>query len=283
MEDLRSGRLPRATAELAVLFAASGANYTTCEVPLRQVRLWQRAAYTRTRFLRWLFKAEGLVAEPCEKDWDLLVGMGSGAEKGVAAAGGLSYAQAVAACGVVAEDLWAASGAPYGLDDLVCFLCLSQNKEALGRGELAEPAAAVTVAGDLGLRPPCATAPEQGRRRRRRCTTPDASRWAAPRADFPTLLARVSPHAVVEWLPLPDHVRLCLTSLSVCLKCLIAERPWALADCWHTVRVLVEKILRKDAPTSAALTASGVSDGVRDPRSWVRVRRAGSSAPISPL
>ena len=88
MEDLRSGRLPGATAELAELFAASRANYTTSEVPLRSVRLWASATYSRTRFLRWLFKAEALVAEPCEEDWDLLAGMGSGAERGWRRPGG---------------------------------------------------------------------------------------------------------------------------------------------------------------------------------------------------
>ena len=88
MRDLRCGLLPRATDELAVLLAAPGANYTTCEVPLRRVRLWQRATYTRTRCLRWLFKAEGLVAEPCETDWDILAGIGVRRREGGGGGGG---------------------------------------------------------------------------------------------------------------------------------------------------------------------------------------------------
>ncbi len=127
-------------------------------------------------FLRWLFKAEGVAAERCKEDWALLVGMGSGAEKGVEAAG-LTYEDAVAACDVVSEHVWAASGASYGLDDLVCFLCLSQSREAVGSNILPPPAAPVTVASDLGDAGSGAQAP---RRRRRFSSKTAAAAGAAP-------------------------------------------------------------------------------------------------------
>ena len=40
-----------------------------------------------SRFLRWLFKAEGLEIAVDPSDWGLLAGMGSGAEAGLEAAG----------------------------------------------------------------------------------------------------------------------------------------------------------------------------------------------------
>ena len=114
MEDLRSGRLVDALAKLAESFAASGATYSTCEVHLRSVQLRAKAAYPRRTFLRWLFKAEGVRVKVPEEDWALLAGMGSGgAEKGVAAAGNITYEDAVAVCDLVSKDLWAASGAEW--------------------------------------------------------------------------------------------------------------------------------------------------------------------------
>ena len=57
------------------------------------------------------------------------------------AAGGLTYKDAVAACHLAADALWGSDGGVYGLDDLVCFLCLSQNAEAVGGERMAEPPA----------------------------------------------------------------------------------------------------------------------------------------------
>ena len=61
-------------------------------------------------------------------DYKLLSGMGSGAEKGLAAAGIETFAQAQEACRVI-STLSSASGGEYDVDQLICFLCLSQNKE----------------------------------------------------------------------------------------------------------------------------------------------------------
>ena len=140
MEDLRSGRLAEALAKLEESFAAAGATYSTCEVHLRSVQLWAKATHARTTFLRWLFKAVEVRVESSVQDWALLAGKGSGAEKGLAAAGNITYVDAVWVCDLVSKDLWAASGAEYGLDDLVCFLCLSRITEVVECEKLPQPA-----------------------------------------------------------------------------------------------------------------------------------------------
>ncbi|CAK0883710.1 unnamed protein product, partial [Prorocentrum cordatum] len=133
MEDLRAGRLEVATELVAASFAVSGAaaaSGATCvenEVHLRGVGLWSHATHARTTFLRWLFRAEGVRLSFSERDWLLLAGVGSGAEKGIEAAGYIGYEDAVQICKLISQDLWAASGAAHELDDLICFLCLSQN------------------------------------------------------------------------------------------------------------------------------------------------------------
>ena len=67
-------------------------------------------------------------------------------------------------------------------------------------------------------------------------------------------------HALVELLPLPDQVRLCLTSGSVRASCLCHVRRWG-PRCWQIVREKVAELLSKDGPHSVLLTASGVSAG----------------------
>ncbi len=109
MQDLRSGRLDSALANVAATFAASGATYSACQEHLLSVRLWEKKApRSRLNFLCWLFKAEGVTAKICEEDWALLAGKGSGANTGVAAARGLTYELAVAACAVVRRHVWPA-------------------------------------------------------------------------------------------------------------------------------------------------------------------------------
>ena len=88
-----------------------------------------------------------------EDDWDILAGMGSGAEKGLQAAGIRNYMEATDACQQLASHT-AASGAKYDLDDLICFLCLSQHKEAEAEENLPLAAPAVTVQGDLDSEAP---------------------------------------------------------------------------------------------------------------------------------
>ena len=91
--------------------------------------LWKRADYNRIRFLRWLFKAEGMSVQMDAEEWDFVKCMGAGAEKGCEVAGVESFDDAQAACAEL-RKLPAASGANFDLDDLICWLCLSQHKEA---------------------------------------------------------------------------------------------------------------------------------------------------------
>ena len=104
----------------------------------------------RSRFLRWLVKAEGLHIDVDDEDYEKLATMGSGAAGGLETAGIENYEDAKAACSVIT----AASGAEYGLDDLVCFMCLSGHKEAVKSVDLPKLAPPVSVSDDLGLEIP---------------------------------------------------------------------------------------------------------------------------------
>ena len=80
----------------------------------------------------------------------MLVGMGSGAMEGLAAAGIETYEQAVAARDCIVKDI-AASGANSKLDDAICFLSVSRHKEALLSPGFPEPAPPVSIRDDLGF------------------------------------------------------------------------------------------------------------------------------------
>ena len=151
VQNVRDGKLLHACRKLAVNFASGGSTYIDGEKLLRPIELWRKTTSHRTMVLRWLLQAEGVVVEAGPADWELLKRMGSGAKKGVDAAGGLTYDDAAAVCKLISGDIWAGSGADYRLDDLICFLCLSQYAGAVDSGSLALPAPAVTIAGDLGM------------------------------------------------------------------------------------------------------------------------------------
>ena len=268
MEDLRSGRAVEAIAKVAESIAASGATYSTCEVHLQSVQLWANATYSRISLLRWLFKAENVRVKTSKEDWALLSGMGSGAEKGVEVAGNLTYEGAVAVCDLVTKDLWAASGADeYGLDDLVCFLCLSQNTEVVESEKLPKPAAPVTVASDLGSLARCAQVPGK----RLRLKTPQAASGATEAAAGSDVASPAGPPDrrrppwdvclafVLAMLPLPDQVRFSRISPTELSECLCHVRRWGF-QCWQTVRKLLALTL-KDVALGKALTASGVRAG----------------------
>ena len=278
MADLRSGRLKTAIDALVDIFAASGASYKDCEVPLRKVHLWGGAQYSRTRFLRWLFKAEGVAVAPSDDDWAVLAGMGSGAVKGTE---NLTYEGALEACRVVSEDIWATSGATYGLDDLVCFLCLAHGKEAVGGSELPGPAAPVTVAADLGDLVPRAPGEVERSRQRLSHKTSDAERVASGAASssgrpqprrprwkrgtlrstrHPPIMSELSPVLLLDFLPLPDQARACRTSRTLRARLVCHVRLWGY-ECWRRVFQIANDLVCKDGPINAALTASGVSGG----------------------
>ena len=84
------------------------------------------------------------------EEWELVKDMGAGAEEGCEMAGIQSFDDAQAACAEL-RKIPAGSGARFGLDDLICWLCLSQHKEAQGGTKLPAPAQPVTVDADLCL------------------------------------------------------------------------------------------------------------------------------------
>ena len=156
LPDLKSGKVARACAELVRTWAAaSGASYRVSEKVLvdQQISLFsgRGARYNRTRFLRWLFQAEGMDVDIDEPDWQILAGMGSGAEGGLEAAGIDGFDGAVRACAELQGLGAAAPGAEYKLDDLICFLCMSQHAEAVSHPGLPAPARPVSIEEDLGV------------------------------------------------------------------------------------------------------------------------------------
>ena len=91
LEDVRSGQLESACKALDQQWAADGATYRRSQEILleHKIGLWTHSTYNRIRFLRWLFKAEGMSVEMTPEEWDLLTGMGPGAEKRQGRIGGL--------------------------------------------------------------------------------------------------------------------------------------------------------------------------------------------------
>ena len=85
-----------------------------------------------------------------EPDWEILAGMGSGAEASLEATCIDGFDEAVEVCDVL-QRAGAASGANYKLDDLICFLCLSQHKEATSNDRMPACARPVSIEEDLGL------------------------------------------------------------------------------------------------------------------------------------
>ena len=124
LEDVRNGSLWRACQDLPLSWQTKATYRASAEVLVKHgLALWtRRALYNRMRFLRWLFKAEGVVAACDEGDYyKILAGMGAGAERGYEAAGIWNYDESVAACAVFGDNGYAAApGAKYNIDDLTC-------------------------------------------------------------------------------------------------------------------------------------------------------------------
>ena len=133
LPDVRSGQLESASKALDQQWAASGATYKHSREVLAKenISLWKRADYNNIRFLRWLFKAEGMSVQVDAEEWVFIKCMGAGAEKGCEVAGVESFDDAQAACADL-RKFPAVSGANFDLDDLICWLCLSQHKRGTG-------------------------------------------------------------------------------------------------------------------------------------------------------
>ena len=233
------------------------------------------------RFLRWLFKAEGVEVDVDELDWEILAGMGSGAEAGLEASGIETFAEAVGACAVL-QNVVAASGAKYRVDDLVCFLCLSQHKETEPNTDIPAPALPVSVKTILDLDVPAQAlqaqdlaAPAKAVSRRFKknilapLRTPPRNILAPPRTP-PMCCKTQSPPAPsfgfvlasFQDTFLPWHSIGAAISLCQCCRALhghglflagwMSERKRRIADS-------VAAMLSFEAPAAAALLRSGVS------------------------
>ena len=263
LPDVRSGKLERVGKTLDQQWAASGATYKQSQEVLVQesISLWKRADYNRIRFLRWLFKAEGMSVQMDAEEWDFVKCMGAGAEKGCEVAGVESFDDAQAACAEL-RKLPAASGANFDLDDLICWLCLSQHKEAHARAKLPAPAEPVTVEADL-----CLTAQGARTRLRRKVShlphaapgAPQEHEARAQEAPQPpgaqrrlsgaSVLTAVLPE-LVRWLPVTAAGSMCQTCQEL-LPVLDATRA-RIAD-------TVARIVSLQGPLASALLQAGLS------------------------
>ena len=147
-----------------------------------------------------------------EADWKTLTDMGSGAASGAAANGVQSFRAAEVAC----RRMAAASGAPYALDDLICFLCLSGSKELESRApKLPPPATPVSIEADLGMGG--AARPQQSflTPRPRQWRRGALGQWSAASGAGP--LSRTLPHWF-DWLS-RDIARPCLAQCCRALRC----------------------------------------------------------------
>ena len=261
--DVRSGDLESVSKALDQQWVASGATYKHSQEVLVKhcISLWKKAGYNRIRFLRWLFKAEGMSVEIVPEDWDLLSRMGAGVERGCEVSGIESFDDAQTA-GAELRKLPAASGARFDLDDLICWLCLSQHKEAQARIELPAPAEPVTVDADLCLAaqgartrlkrkvshlPHAASGSpqEQEARAQEAPQPPDARR----RLSGASVLTAVLPE-LVRWLPVTAAGSMCQTCQGL-LPALDATRA-RIAD-------TVAKAVSLQGPLASALLQAGLS------------------------
>ena len=260
LPEVRSGKLESASKALDQQWAASGATYKHSLDILAKQR-GKSSHYKRIKFLRWLFKAEGMSVQMDAEEWDFVNCMGAGAVKGCEVAGGESFDDAQAACAEL-RKLPAASGANFDLDDLICWLCLSQHKEAHARAKLPAPAEPVIVEADL-----CLTAQGARTRLRRKVShlphaAPGASQehearaqeapqppGAQRRLSGASVLTAVLPE-LVRWLPVTDAGSMCQTCQEL-LPVLDATRA-RIAD-------TVARIVSLQGPLASALLQAGLS------------------------
>ena len=183
------------------------------------------------------------------RDWPLLAGMGSGAEKGLDAAGIRTYDEALAACAEIGSTN-AASGAKYGVDDLVCFLCLSQHAEAHLQDDapdVPQPAPPVCVSEDLGL-----ALPQSAVIARRILVKTFA------RLPIVSIMASVLLELLC-WLPIAEA-----QTLSRCSNVLHARGlhlATRIAQSSRNIADSVASLLSVGAPTGASMLQAGVSKG----------------------
>ena len=186
-------------------------------------------------------------------DWDLLAGMGSGAETGLEEAGIGTYEKAVAACNVLTTEK-AASGAKYTLGDLSVFSCLSQHKEVIVVKDIPEPPPPVSVSDDLGL-----DVIDPAPVRLWHCAT-RMRRKTPARPVIASIMAWVLPE-LLRWSPVraARSVRQCCRAFHARGGFLMASR---IAECRRNIADSVASVLSFEAPLAAALLPKGVSKSI---------------------
>ena len=177
-----------------------------------------------------------------------------------------SFDDAQAACAEL-RKVPAASGARFDLDDLICWLCLSQHKEAQARTKLPAPAQPVTVDADLCL----AVQGARTRLRRKVSHLPHAASGApqekaaraqeAPqppgaqrRLSGASVLTAVLPD-LVRWLPVTAAVSMRQTSEEL-LPALGATRARIADSIARTCQALLPALQN---PLASALLQAGMS------------------------
>ena len=263
LTDVRNGQLESVSKALDQQWAASGATYKhSQEVLVKQsIRLWKTAGYNRIRFLRWLFTAEGMSVQMDAEEWALVKCMGAGAEKGCQVAGVEIFDDAQAACAEL-RKLPAASGANFDLDDLICWLCLSQHKEAQAGAKLPAPAEPVTVDADLCL----AVQGARTRLRRKVSHLPHAASGApqeqearAQEAPQPPGAQRRLSGVSVLTAVLPELVRWLPATAAGAMRQTCQELLPALDATRARIADAVAKAVSLQGPLAAALLQAGLS------------------------
>ena len=255
LTDIRSGSLWRACADLAKVWQDKP-TYAQCEQVLARhhIALWtgESSKYDRTRFLRWLFQVERMKVEVDATDWEILTNMGVGAEAClvVREANLITYEDAVTACNVLDTHNKAASGAPYTLEDLSIFICLSQHEEVSLDNVIDKPLRLpddppeVTVLDDLDLSEIAPVKLQPRTRIRQKLSHHPA---------IASIMAAVLPE-LLRWSLVPAARRLCLCCRDFHASGLFMTSRFA--DYCHSKRNIADSVasmLSFEAPFAAVL------------------------------
>ena len=178
--------------------------------------------------------------------------MGAGAEKGCEVAGVESFDDAQAACAEL-RKLPAASGANFDLDDLICWLCLSQHKEAQAGAKLPAPAEPVTVEADL-----CLTAQGARTRLRRKVSHLPHAANAQEAPQPPGAQRRLSGVSVLTAV-LPELVLWLPATAAGSMRQTCQELPPALDATRAPIADTVAKAVSLQHPLASVLLQAGLS------------------------
>ena len=150
VDSLADGSLWRACEDIARNIE-DAPSYTAVTDAMRKhkVSLWQAGSYNCVKLARGLFEAEQVEATWNEEDWNLMSRMGDGVWAAVQSGGLASFAAAQRLCDLIS----AASGEPYNIASLACFLALGSRCSSTDSDECHWPERArpVTMSVDLDI------------------------------------------------------------------------------------------------------------------------------------